>query len=381
MPTSPAQPGVVLAPEPATSIAIHPSLYFSDVYTFDWSAFRVRLPLVSASAVALALFLGVAVGHPAAGLIAGGGALTVGFGANQRIADSRLWPMILAIVSMALATLTGTVAGHESYAIVIASAVAAAIYGVLSTRHAGLAWVGQQAAVSLFVASAFPTPLKPALERAGLILLGGTIQLVLTSAGLRLMPELRRNLLELPRSLYAQIYEQRREWLERLRGLPGVLPALTHEEGVRYGVRLLVSVSLASWAYQAMGLQSGYWVPMTTLLVQKPSLSQTTQRVLTRVLGTLAGATVATHLAAHLPLSPWWLAGLASFFAFWCFATNSVNYGLFSLSITSYIVFLLSLNEIPGPEIATRRALCTLAGAVIAVLVHVDSLRRAARPA
>jgi NAD/NADP transhydrogenase beta subunit len=55
---------------------------------------------------------------------------------------------------------------------------------------------------------------------------------------------------------------------------------------------------------------------------------------------------------------------------------NPVNYGLFALCLTSYIVFLLSLNQIPGPEIAHRRPLCTIAGAAIAMVIHIDALRR-----
>ena len=40
--------------------------------------------------------------------------------------------------------------------------------------------------------------------------------------------------------------------------------------------------------------------------------------------------------------------------------TVAINYALFSAFITSYIVFLLSLNALPGPEIAHRRAYATI---------------------
>ncbi len=39
-------------------------------------------------------------------------------------------------------------------------------------------------------------------------------------------------------------------------------------------------------------------------------------------------------------------------------------------------VYLLSLNTIPGPVIAHRRALCTIAGGAIALVIHLDALRR-----
>ena len=115
---------------------------------------------------------------------------------------------------------------------------------------------------------------------------------------------------------------------------------------------------------------------MTALLVQKPAFFETLTRATLRTGGTLVGAGVATLAAAHLHPTVWWLAALTTFCAFWAFATNGVNYGLFSLFLTAYIVFLLSLNAIPSPEIAHRRALCTVAGALIALVIHADALRR-----
>jgi hypothetical protein len=340
----------------------------------------VRLPLVSAAAVALCVLTGLALGHPGGALVAAGGALTIGFGANQRIADSRLWPMIAAIFAMASATLVGTLAGHRGYGLLIASAGAASIYGVLTIRNSGLAWVGQQAAVALFVASAFPQGPKLSFERAGLIVLGGLVQLVATSAGLRLMPELRKDLLAIPRSLYQTLYEERRELLHRLRDLnhniPQALPAPAWRAAAGYSTRLVVTVLVATELYRKMHIQSGYWVPMTALLVQKPAFFDTAVRGSLRVLGTIAGAYFTTLIAAHAHLNPWTLGALAVFFSFWCFATNAVNYGLFTLCMTSYIVFLLSLNAIPGPEIAHRRAWCTVAGAVIALGFHLDGVLR-----
>src|SRR5437764_11454334 len=176
---------------PATSanenIAKPQAHFLADLYSFRWSAFNFRLPLVSASAVALCLFIGILVGHPGGGLIAGGGAFTIGFGANQRISDSRLIPMIVAIFGCSTATLAGTVAGHKDYWLIIAASGSALFYGALTTRNTGTAWVGQQASVALLIASAFPTGAKPAFIRAGLIAAGGAVQPLFTSAGLRLI--------------------------------------------------------------------------------------------------------------------------------------------------------------------------------------------------
>ncbi len=359
-----------------TAPATTPPHFLADLYTFHWSALNLRLPLISASAVALCLVVGVAVDHPGGALVAGGGALTIGFGANQRIADSRLLPMILAVLAMSSATLAGTLAGHRGYALLLFSAIAAALYGFLTLRDAGLSWVGQQAAVALFVASAFPSGPRLSFIRAGLIALGGAAQLLITSLGLRLLPELRKDLLSIPRSLYTTLYGQRRELLHRLHDLPKALPAPDRRAAAVYALRLVLTVTLATELYRRLGIQSGYWVPMTALLVQKPAFFETLTRGLQRIAGTLAGATLATLLAAHVPFTPWHLAALTTFFAFWCFALNGVNYGLYTLALTSYIVFLLALNQTPTPTIAHRRAWCTIAGATIAFLIHLDALRR-----
>ena len=363
----------------ADAKTVTPPHHLADLYTYNWAAFNLRLPLVSASAVLLCLTVGIALGHPGGALIAGGGAFTIGFGANQRIADSRILPMLAAIVAMSSATLAGTLVGHHGYALLVAAAASAAIYGILTIRDAGLSWVGQQASVALFVASAYPSAPRPALVRAGLIAGGGVVQLLLTTLGLRLMPELSKDLLAIPRSLFTTLRDQRRELLHRLYELPKALPAPDRTTALTYAVRLSITVTLASVLYRHLGIQSGYWIPMTALLVQKPAFFETLTRALNRVGGTLAGAILATLFVTHLPPGPAipWVLGVATTLcAFACYATNGVNYGLFVAYMTAYIVFLLALNQIPGPVIAERRALSTLCGAILALLIHLDALRR-----
>ncbi len=357
------------------TLAPPPNHYLADLYSFNWSAFNFRLPVVSASAVALCLFVGILVGHPGGGLIAGGGAFTIGFGANQRIADSRLIPMIAAVFGCSTATLAGTIAGHKDYSLIIAASASAAIYGVLTTRNAGLSWVGQQASVALLIASAFPTGPKAALIRAGLIAAGGAVQVLITSAGLRLIPNLPRDLLSIAISVVNTVQDKDQALLmERIRELRRSLHPVTAKDAFVYCVRLVATVAIATEIYRRIGVQSGYWIPMTALLVQKPAVAETFTRATLRILGTLAGAWLGSLLIAYLTPSPVVLAFMATIFALFAFATNSVNYGLFAACLTGYIVFLLSLNQIPAPVIAHRRAWCTALGGLIALLVHLDAL-------
>ena len=157
-----------------------------------------------------------------------------------------------------------------------------------------------------------PSGPRAAFERAGLTVAGGAVQLLFTSAGLKLMPQLRKDLLGVTSVVFHSLYDLRRELLARLRALPQALPAPDRKAAGIYALRMTLTVVLATEVYRRLGLQSGYWMPMTALLVQKPAFYETLTRGLLRTAGTLAGATLATLLVAHVPLGPWWLAGLAT---------------------------------------------------------------------
>ncbi len=371
--------GAMASPAAEHSCPDPPPGRLAGLYYFQWCEFQWRLPLVSAAAVAVCLFAGIVVGHPAAGLIAGGGAFTVGFGANQRISDSRLIPMIAAVLATSTAAFAGTVAGHRDYWLLVAAAGSAAIYGVLSTRTAGMAWVGQQAYVFMIVASAFPSHLNGGLERGALVAAGGIVQLLFTSAGLRLMPDLRKDIFTFANSVFNSVYEEDWAITQRLRGLPNLLPTLSRHEAFGYSLRLLLTALAATEVYRRLGMQSGYWIPMTALLVQRPGALDTVTRTTSRIIGTIAGAWLGSLFIAHVAPRPEVLAAITGVFALLAFATNAVNYALFTTCLTGYIVFLLSLNEIPGSVIAHRRMWCTALGGLIAVVFHVDGLLRLRR--
>lgn len=371
----------------ATTQPAPPHSFFADLYTFEWSKLSLHEPLVGSIAVGLCLITGVLVGHPSAGLIAGSGSMTVGFGVNQPIAGSRLWPMIAATLVMCLSTFVGMIAGHHGFGILLTATLWGLNYGLLTALAPGVAWVGQQAAVTLFVASAFPADAHGALLRSLLILAGGALQILISSTSLHLLPELGRDLLHLPAAIGQSI-------TFLLEAAPNPTPPppaaaslrqridlflhrIPHLQGVPtfpYALRMGVTVLVAAETYRRLGMQSGYWVPMTALLVQKPAFAETFNRALLRVAGTLVGAGLATFCLAHSQPQPIVLALGATLFAFAAYCTNAINYGLFSVFLTTYIVFLLSLNTMPGPIIAHRRALCTIAGAFIALLIHLDQL-------
>jgi uncharacterized membrane protein YccC len=144
----------------------------------------------------------------------------------------------------------------------------------------------------------------------------------------------------------------------------------------RFGFRLAIVLALSSEIYRATAMPSGYWIPMTALLVLKPAFNETVKRALARIGGTLAGAMLTSYMVAHVRPTPTTLAILVLVFAFLAYSTVNVNYALFTLFLTAYIVFLLSLAHLPELVVAHRRAVATIIGGMVALVVHLDAVRR-----
>src|ERR1700678_3820458 len=134
--------------------------YFTDSYVFNWNNQTFRADLILILPVAICLAVGLCIGRPGAGMIAAGGAMTVGFGAKQSIDDSRLLPMVFVSLGMAFASFLGVVIGHKNLLLVPVAALWGFGYGMLTRREAGYSWVGQQCVITFLVASAFPRPSK-----------------------------------------------------------------------------------------------------------------------------------------------------------------------------------------------------------------------------
>jgi uncharacterized membrane protein YccC len=66
---------------------------------------------------------------------------------------------------------------------------------------------------------------------------------------------------------------------------------------------------------------------------------------------------------------------LTLLFAWLAYSLNNVNYGLFTLCLTAYIVCLLALNSLPGNEVAYHRAISTIIGGALALTVRLIVIR------
>jgi hypothetical protein len=77
-----------------------PNNIFSDSTLFQWEKQTLGADIILVGPVALCLAIGIALGHPAAGMIAAGGAVNAGFGQKHRIDDSSLLPMVFVTFGM-----------------------------------------------------------------------------------------------------------------------------------------------------------------------------------------------------------------------------------------------------------------------------------------
>ena len=352
-----------------------PNRFLIDSTVFKWENQTLRSDLIITLPVAICLGVGLAVGHPAAGMIAAGGAVNTGFGQKQSIDDSYLVPMIFVTFGMAFSGFLGVLLGHENLLLVFVAALWAFGYGMLTARPGGYSWVGQQCVITFLVASAFPASLKDAADRGLLLFAGGALQLILSSILFQLFRDLGTRLFQLTRYLReeeAALRTALRETAQSVRQVRFVNSALP------YSLRLAVTIGIATEIYRRLHYPSGYWIPMTALLVLKPALTDTVSRAIARVLGTMCGAIAVSFCLAHMHPSPMVLAAFTILFAWLAYGIINVNYALFSMAVTGYIVFLLALNEIPGPTLAARRTFCTALGGGIALCARllVISYRR-----
>ncbi|GEM_PF-365913 len=338
--------------------------YLADSTVFQWKNQTLRADLVLTLPVALCLGIGVAVGHPVAGMIAAGGAVNTGFGQKHSIDDSYLVPMIFVTLGMAFSGFFGVLIGHENLLLVAMAALWGFGYGMLSGWPEGYGWVGQQCVITFLVASAYPAPLQAAVDRGLLLFAGGALQLVLSSLLLRIFRELRGRLFELAYHLYQEQQALRAAVLETA---GSVLRRKFLNSAIPYSLRLAATLAFSTEIYRRLHYPSGYWIPMTAMLVLKPGLTDTVGRAIARMLGTMCGAIAVSFLLVVVHPTNAVLALGTTVFAWLAYGLLNVNYALFTAAITGYIVLLLSLNRVPGPEIAEHRTICTALGGVIAL--------------
>ncbi len=146
---------------------------------------------------------------------------------------------------------------------------------------------------------------------------------------------------------------------------------LTFRSGfAQHGIRLAVVLGIATLAAHVLPLGRGYWIALTAAIVLRNDFQSTFSRGVARVIGTLAGAVVASIVAFFVHPYPPTLVVLAIVFAFGAFVLFNVNYALFTMSITGYVIFLLALGGLPEHSALVSRIEETLIGGALALTAY-----------
>jgi uncharacterized membrane protein YccC len=138
----------------------------------------------------------------------------------------------------------------------------------------------------------------------------------------------------------------------------------------QHAIRLSITIAIAASVYRALDLPRGYWVPLTVLFVLQPDFGTTFTRGLQRYVGTALGAVLATLIAAAASPGPYGLAALATVLAIGIFAFLHANYGLFTVSITAWIIFVVAFAGVPEYSSALDRLLDTTIGATLTLGIY-----------
>jgi fusaric acid resistance family protein len=326
-----------------------------ETFAFDWSHAQPGAALLCLPALALPLALGITTGHARQGMMVAAGAFSAGFGSFQELRGSRQLPMLVAIAGMCVSSWIGTLAGLGDWPAIVLTGVWGAIYGFTWSAGPAPSWIALQCVVWLVISTAYPAHGLRALSRGSFVLAGGLVQMLIVTTTWRLTGRAPPVLggtgrAAEPAVTSAAVAGSERTW-----------------QMLRAGSVLAAGMALS----RSLALPSGYWIPMTAAIVTRPALQQTIQRGLARIVGTLAGAAIATLIAFALRPLPAVLASLVVAFAAASYLLVYVNYAAFAACLTSYVVFLLALAGAAEAAVIAHRTLNTLVGGGIAWIGHV----------
>jgi hypothetical protein len=329
------------------------------VFAQSWNAFQPLPALYCAPGVVLAMAIGLMAGRPSAALLASAGAFSAGFGAFQRLTRFQMTPMLLAALCMAVATAVGTVASAHGAVDAAVVALAAFALGLAANFGTGPWWVLLQGAVFIVIAGSRAGDWGEGGSRALVVLAGGVGQALLVATLRRLVPAgfppiVGPNAQPTPPTPSAWAVEWRRVFTPKA-------------EEFRFALLLGLASGAAVLIARALAIPNGYWAALTVLLVLRRGGAETLTRGAQRVGGTLVGAGAATLIAATMTPGHALLLVLIGAVAWSAYATQWVNYGTFSASVTSYVAFLMAMLGIPEAQLAVHRLVATLLGGAIGV--------------
>lgn len=298
------------------------------------------------AAIPLVLTLTALTQDIAYGAVAAAAAFTVGFGAARDLRGWRWAAMIGATVGAALMAFVGVVSGAREPVLLAIAGLAAAACAIMALIDDDVWWITLQMVIALVVGGYYFGDVHAATLRAGAVLAGGTVQIVVVVILARLFPNAAGRL---PRG-------------------PKKEPA-PRRLIISHGVRAAACVTLSLAIARHFGLANAYWAPMTAMLILRPGLSETRTRGMARLSGTVIGCILATLFAMAVDYSQPLLIVGVTLTAWAAYALQRAHYSLLTSFVTATVVLLLSLGRGGVLVNAEHRLIATVLGGVIALLL------------
>jgi hypothetical protein len=306
--------------------------------------------------IAVTLIVEFGLDAPTKGAL-GTGALVCGFAGMDAPAGPRAAWQAVTAVAIGLAAAVGVLSSQYA----VTAALAIGLLGLLA---------GYCFAVSLRLAICGLTVVLALLITQGLFLPAG-------DAGLALLWGVAGAATQVLWSLILWVFVDRAaDQPESGWNTPRVLAALRsnlnlRSPAARHGIRFGASLAAGVAVYRIFGFHDhGYWVPLTILFVMRPEQDESYHRILLRAVGTAIGLVIATALAEAIS-SELVDAILLSIAAALAYGLLTVQYTLFTASITIFVVLLTDTLGEPAFDAAGQRALGTAIGLLIVFLAFV----------
>ncbi|MEP6940029.1 MAG: FUSC family protein [Rudaea sp.] len=138
----------------------------------------------------------------------------------------------------------------------------------------------------------------------------------------------------------------------------------------RHALRCGVCLAIAVAGERALGVEHGFWVPMTTAIVLKPDFAGTFSFGLLRVAGTIAGLLLTSVLVHYAFGGVWAQVALLAVMCLGFRLLTTVNYGLGVMMLTGLIVIMLSLFGYAPGDTMLLRGVATAIGSAFALLAY-----------
>ncbi|MBV9795264.1 MAG: FUSC family protein [Actinobacteria bacterium] len=159
-------------------------------------------------------------------------------------------------------------------------------------------------------------------------------------------------------------------WRAKVRSAAENLTAAagTETEAGRHALRLAVVAGIGEIIAQASGLPHGYWIVLTALIVLRPDYASTIFRGVQRAAGTVVGAGLGLATALLLHVGPGVLVAVVGVTMTVSYAVFAVNYLLFAVFLTDFVVTLLALLGQTAEQTVVARLIGTGIGAALALI-------------